>query len=142
MRNLTRDIRPPGSVPDANGALDSYPNKAMTRFRNFIGGEWLEPAGGEYFENRNPADTGDVIGQFPRSDARDVALAVASARRGFERWRRTPAPARGDVLRRAGDLLASRKDAIADLMTREMGKPLAETRGDVQEGINYIGKIY
>jgi alpha-ketoglutaric semialdehyde dehydrogenase len=108
----------------------------MTTFSNFIGGEWREPAGGEYFENRNPADIADLIGRFPRSDPRDVAMAVESARRGFERWRRTPAPARGDVLRRAGDILARRKDELADLMTREMGKPVTETKGDVQEGID------
>ncbi len=105
-------------------------------FKNFIGGAWVDPVGGEYFENRNPADRDDVIGRFPKSDARDVEKAVASARRGFEVWRRTPAPARGDVMRRAGDLLVRRKEEIADLMTREMGKPLAETRGDVQEGID------
>ncbi|HEU4990149.1 MAG TPA: aldehyde dehydrogenase family protein [Gemmatimonadaceae bacterium] len=105
-------------------------------FKNFIGGQWVAPASGEYFENRNPADHADLIGQFPRSDARDVQQAVESARRGFAQWRRTPAPARGDVMRRAGDLLVKRKDEIADLMTREMGKPLTETRGDVQEGID------
>lgn len=105
-------------------------------FKNFVGGEWVAPASGEYFENRNPADHAEVIGRFPRSDARDVQQAVESAKRGFDLWRRTPAPARGDVMRRAGDLLVKRKDEIADLMTREMGKPLAETRGDVQEGID------
>jgi aldehyde dehydrogenase (NAD+) len=108
----------------------------MKIFRNFIGGAWVEPASGEHFENVNPADTTDVIGRFPLSDATDVDNAVASARRGFEVWRSTPAPARGDVLRRVGDLLVSRKEDIADLMTREMGKPLQETRGDVQEGID------
>ncbi|MCU0647263.1 MAG: aldehyde dehydrogenase family protein [Gemmatimonadaceae bacterium] len=108
----------------------------MTDFRNFIGGAWVAPSTGEYFENRNPADTRDLIGRFPRSSSADVAQAVESARRGFARWRRTPAPARGDVLRRVGDLLSARKEELADLMTREMGKPLAETRGDVQEGID------
>jgi aldehyde dehydrogenase (NAD+) len=109
----------------------------MTKtFKNFINGEWVAPASGEYFENRNPADHDDLIGKFPSSDARDVERAVASAKRGFDLWRRTPAPARGDVLRRAGDILVRRKDEIADLMTREMGKPLAETKGDVQEGID------
>ncbi len=107
-----------------------------TTFKNFIGGQWIEPASGEYFENRNPANHSDVIGRFPRSDATDVQRAVESAKRGFDLWRRTPAPARGDALRRAGDLLVRRKDEIADLMTREMGKPLAETKGDVQEGID------
>ncbi len=108
----------------------------MKVFRNFIAGAWVEPSGGAYFDNINPADTSDLIGRFPLSKRADVDKAVASARRGFERWRRTPAPARGDVIRRAGDLLAKRKEEIADIMTREMGKPLTETRGDVQEGID------
>lgn len=108
----------------------------MKSWLNFIGGAWVPPVSGNYIENTNPADTRDVIGRFPKSDAADVKLAVASAQRGFQQWRRTPAPARGDVLRRVGDLLAARKEEIADLMTREMGKPLAETRGDVQEGID------
>ena len=105
-------------------------------FKNFIGGEWAAPATGAYFENRNPADTSDLIGRFPDSDRRDVDAAVRSAKRGFQLWSRTPAPVRGDVLRRVGDLLVERKEAIADAMTREMGKVLAETRGDVQEGID------
>jgi len=108
----------------------------MKTFKNFIGGKWQDPASSEYFENRNPANCDDVIGQFPLSDQRDVDCAVQSAKRGFEIWRRTPAPARGDVLRQVGDILAKRKEEIADLMTREMGKPLLETRGDVQEGID------
>lgn len=106
------------------------------RFSNFIAGEWIAPSTGEYFQNVNPADTRDLIGEFPLSGAADVERAVKSAQRGFARWRATPPPLRGDVLRRVGDLLASRKEEIAVLMTREMGKPLAETRGDVQEGID------
>ncbi len=109
----------------------------MTKtYQNFIGGQWAVPSTDRFFENRNPADQDDLIGLFPESGAADVQAAVASARRGFEQWKRTPAPARGDVLRRVGDLMASRKEEIANLMTREMGKPLAETRGDVQEGID------
>ncbi len=108
----------------------------MTDFQNFIGGTWAPPTTGEYFENRNPADSRDLIGRFPASGAEDVERAVASALRGFAEWKATPAPARGDVLRRVGDLMTTRKEALADLMTREMGKPLAETRGDVQEGID------
>jgi alpha-ketoglutaric semialdehyde dehydrogenase len=108
----------------------------MKLFKNFIAGAWSEPSTGAYFDNINPADTSDVIGRFPLSARADVDRAVASAQRGFERWKRTPAPARGDVIRRAGDILVRRKDEISDLMTREMGKPLTETRGDVQEGID------
>jgi alpha-ketoglutaric semialdehyde dehydrogenase len=105
-------------------------------FKNFIGGEWAAPATEAYFDNRNPANPDDLIGRFPDSDERDIAAAVQSAKKGFALWSRTPAPVRGDVLRRVGDLLVERKEAIADAMTREMGKVLAETRGDVQEGID------
>jgi aldehyde dehydrogenase (NAD+) len=108
----------------------------MRQFNNFIGGEWVPPDSGEWFENRNPADITDLIGEFPLSGPSDVQRAVESARRGFAQWRATPAPARGDILRNVGDILTRRKDEIADAMTREMGKPLAETRGDVQEGID------
>src|ERR687890_2660046 len=113
----------------------SKPAQADT-FKNYVGGQWVAPASGSYFENRNPAKPDDLIGRFPDSDPRDLDAAVRSARRGFDIWSRTPAPARGDVLRRVGDLLVQRKEAIANAMTREMGKVLAETRGDVQEGID------
>ena len=105
-------------------------------FKNFIAGEWAAPATGAYFENRNPADWNDVIGCFPRSGPDDVRRAVESAKRGFAQWSRTPAPLRGAVLQRVGELLVARKEDIARAMTREMGKVLAETRGDVQEGID------
>ena len=105
-------------------------------FKNFIAGKWVAPSTGSYFENRNPALWDDIIGCFPRSGADDLARAVESARRGFAAWSKTPAPVRGDVLHRVGDLLVERKETIARAMTREMGKVLAETRGDVQEGID------
>ena len=105
-------------------------------YRNFVGGAWVPSHSGRSFENRNPADANDVIGTFPLSDAADLERAVESAERGFALWKTTPAPLRGDVLRRTGDLMAARKEEIARAMTREMGKVLAETRGDVQEGID------
>jgi acyl-CoA reductase-like NAD-dependent aldehyde dehydrogenase len=105
-------------------------------YRNFIGGEWVEPASGEHFENRNPARQSDLIGLWPRSGKEDVERAVEAARKGFETWRRTPAPERGAVLKRVGDLLTERKEEISRAATREMGKVLLETRGDVQEGID------
>src|SRR5687768_17903450 len=107
-----------------------------TTFKNFIAGRWVRPSTGRYFENRNPANTRDLIGRFPDSGAEDVNAAVQSATEGFRKWSRLPAPARGDVLKRVGDLLTERKEAIARAMTREMGKVLPETRGDVQEGID------
>jgi aldehyde dehydrogenase (NAD+) len=106
------------------------------RFKNLIGGRRTAPSTGKYFENRNPANTRDLIGSFPESGPEDIDAAVGAAEEGFRMWSRVPAPARGDVLRRVGDLLTERKEQIARAMTREMGKVLAETRGDVQEGID------
>src|SRR3954449_10834672 len=108
----------------------------MKAFSNFVAGKWVAAASGATFENRNPADWNYVVSTFPRSGAEDVERAVESAQRGFALWSRTPAPLRGDVLRKIGDIMTKRKEEIADLMTREMGKPLQETRGDVQEGID------
>ncbi|HET8650308.1 MAG TPA: aldehyde dehydrogenase family protein [Gemmatimonadales bacterium] len=105
-------------------------------YQNFINGEWVAPVNGRYFQNRNPADPSDIVGRYPDSDLEDVNRAVRAAQRGFQIWSNTPAPLRGDVLRRVGDLMVARKEKIADTMTREMGKVLAETLGDVQEGID------
>ena len=106
------------------------------RFSNRVGGEWVAPASGEYIENRNPARQTDLIGMWPESGREDVARAVESAQRGFEKWRATPAPQRGMVLKDAADLMTERKEDLARAMTREMGKVLEETRGDVQEAID------
>jgi alpha-ketoglutaric semialdehyde dehydrogenase len=105
-------------------------------FKNLIAGRWVAPSTDAWFDNRNPADSRDRIGRFPDSGPADVARAVRAAQRAFVRWRRVPAPARGDLLRRLGDRLADQKEAIARGMTREMGKVLTETRGDVQEAID------
>lgn len=107
-----------------------------TTFQNFIAGEWVDAASGQTFENRNPARPNDLIGTFPRSGPADVERAVRSACQGFEVWRSTPAPERGAVLKRVGDLMTRRKEEISRAATREMGKVLLETRGDVQEGID------
>jgi acyl-CoA reductase-like NAD-dependent aldehyde dehydrogenase len=111
-------------------------------YKNFTGGQWRESAGGKTFENINPADTADRIGTFQRSNAKDVAAAVAAAKAAYPGWRRTPPPKRAEILYRAAQLLTERKEALARDMTREMGKPLDETRGDVQEAIDmtfYMG---
>src|SRR5712675_2042932 len=105
-------------------------------FKNFIGGEWVESRSGQTYENLNPADTRDVIGVFQRSDKRDVDDAVSAARQAFDRWRLVPAPKRAEIIYRAGEILLERKEEYAQLMTQEMGKVLAETRGDVQEAID------
>ncbi|MGH9441366.1 MAG: aldehyde dehydrogenase family protein [Thermoanaerobaculia bacterium] len=103
---------------------------------NWIGGRGVASASGETFENRNPADRDDLVGTYQKSNARDVDAAVAAAKKAYRDWRLTPAPKRADFLYAAGDILKRRKEEIARLMTREMGKVLAETRGDVQEAID------
>src|SRR5262245_25687233 len=105
-------------------------------YKNLIGGRWVEPAGGGMLENRNPADTRELVGSFPDSDERDVAAAVEAAQKAYAKWRLVPAPKRGEILFRAAQLLAERKEQMARDMTREMGKVLSETRGDVQEAID------
>ncbi|HMQ68080.1 MAG TPA: aldehyde dehydrogenase family protein [Ignavibacteria bacterium] len=106
-------------------------------FKNLINGEWKDSAGGRTFENRNPAKwEDDIIGIFPSSDEDDVKEAVAAAKAAFDKWRLVPAPKRGDILKVVGDMMLERKDEIAFEMTREMGKVFAETKGDVQEGID------
>jgi alpha-ketoglutaric semialdehyde dehydrogenase len=103
---------------------------------NFIGGEWLPAASGRTFEDRSPADSEDLIGVFPESGREDVESAVAAARSAYPGWRDTPAPRRAEILYAAGAILTRDKEALARLMTREMGKVLAEARGDVQEAID------
>ena len=109
---------------------------AVKEYKNFIGGEWVASRSGATFENRNPADTRDVVGTFPRSNAQDVDEAVKAAQKAFETWRLVPAPKRAEIVFRAGQILEQRKEEYAHDMTREMGKVLMETRGDVQEAID------
>src|SRR4051794_37507105 len=108
----------------------------MTTYHNFIDGVWIPSVSGDVFENRNPSNSQDLIGVFQKSTQRDVEHAVDAARRAYEAWRLFPAPRRAELLFRAAQLIAERKDALARDMTREMGKILDETRGDVQEAID------
>jgi alpha-ketoglutaric semialdehyde dehydrogenase len=105
-------------------------------YKNYIGGEWVEARGGGTIENHNPAETEELIGLFPASTEQDVTLAVDAAKAAYNKWRLTPAPKRAEILFRAAEILIQRKEDYAIEMTREMGKVLAETRGDVQEAID------
>ncbi len=106
------------------------------QFKNYINGKWLSAKTGSTFENRNPANRNDVIGLFPASGPDDVDEAVAAANKAFASWRLLPGPKRGELLYRVGELLKKYKEELARVETREMGKVLKETRGDVQEGID------
>ena len=105
-------------------------------YKNFVGGVWHESASGEVFDNINPAHNGQVISQFQKSIKVDVDRAVEYAEAAFKYWRKVPAPKRGEILFRAAEILVRDKECIARGMTQEMGKTLAETRGDVQEAID------
>ncbi len=105
-------------------------------YRNLIAGEWVASRDGKTHVNRNPANIDEVIGEFPLSGEADVNAAVDAAREAYESWRLVPAPKRAEILFRAAELLVKRKEEFARDMTREMGKVLAETRGDVQEAID------
>jgi alpha-ketoglutaric semialdehyde dehydrogenase len=112
------------------------------QFKNYLDGKWQTARSAKTFENRNPANRDDLIGHFPASDAADVDQAVTAAKKAFPNWRLVPAPKRGELIYRVGELLRKYKEDIARGMTREMGKVLKETRGDVQEGIDtafYVG---
>ncbi|UCF78219.1 MAG: aldehyde dehydrogenase family protein [Candidatus Eiseniibacteriota bacterium] len=105
-------------------------------YKNFINGKWVGSKNKEKFENRNPANWDELIGVFPKSGAEDVDDAVAAAEEAFKKWRLVPAPKRGEILFRTGELLRKHKEEISRDMTREMGKIIQETRGDTQEGID------
>jgi acyl-CoA reductase-like NAD-dependent aldehyde dehydrogenase len=105
-------------------------------YNNLIGGKWVPSRTGKTFLNINPARQDDIVGEFQASGAADVDAAVAAAAEAWKTWRLTPAPKRAEILYRAGQILVDRKEQYAREMTREMGKVLTETRGDVQEAID------
>ena len=105
-------------------------------FRNFINGEWVESRSGKTYEDRNPANSDELVGMFVASTDEDVDAAVEAAAEAYKKWRLVPAPKRAEILFRAAELLVERKEDFAKDMTREMGKVLEETRGDVQEAID------
>ena len=108
----------------------------MKTFQLFIAGDWVDSVSGRTFESVNPADRRDVIGRFQAGTAADVAMAVKAAEMVLPRWKATPAPKRGELLYAFAELMRDNKERLARAVTREMGKVLAEARGDVQEGID------
>jgi aldehyde dehydrogenase (NAD+) len=105
-------------------------------FSNFIDGKWVPASSGNTCENRNPADTRELVGIFQRSGAVEVDLAVQAAHAAFKKWSRVPAPRRAEIMMKAASILERQKEAFSRDMTREMGKVLKETRGDTQEAID------
>ncbi|MES2209518.1 MAG: aldehyde dehydrogenase family protein [Chloroflexota bacterium] len=109
---------------------------APSMHRLFIAGAWVDGVTGETFESANPADRRDVIGRFQAGTAADAAMAIKAAEMAFPSWRATPAPKRGEIMYGFAELMGRHKERLARAMTREMGKVIAEARGDVQEGID------
>lgn len=104
--------------------------------RNYIDGQWVQSVSGRTYENRNPANPDELIAIHQKSNAEDVDRAMKAARAAQKQWALVPAPKRGELMFKVGDILKRRKEEIARDMTREMGKVIAETRGDVQEAID------
>jgi len=130
-----------GAPPDAPPAVEGAPRATTpAAFGHLIGGEQRPAKDGRTFESRNPARRSDVVGVFARGSPADVDAAVAAASAAFEGWRGTPWPRRAEIILAASLLLEQRKEELARLMTREMGKVLTEARGDVQEAID-MGKF-
>ncbi len=103
---------------------------------NYIDGKWMPAQSGAVLESRNPADWHKLVATVPNSSAAEVNDAVIAARQAYKTWRLVPAPIRAEQVHRVGELLQQRKSDLARLMSREMGKPIAEAQGDVQEGID------
>ncbi len=110
--------------------------KVAHEYHNLVDGKWVASASGRTFEDRNPASASDVIATFPDSDARDVAAAVLAARKAFPAWMATPAPQRGAIIARAVAAMRERLEDLAQAMTWEEGKVLAEARVEVNRGLN------
>src|SRR5258708_31441245 len=109
---------------------------APRMFKNFINGEWVESRSGRAYENRNPANTDELVGMFVSGTEEDANQAVDAAKEAYKKWRLVPAPKRAEIMFRAAELLLQRKEDFSKDMTREMGKVMPETRGDVQEAID------
>jgi aldehyde dehydrogenase (NAD+) len=110
-------------------------------FQNYINGKWVNGGGHQIFETINPANE-EILGQVHAAEVADVDRAVQAARDAFRSWRLTPAPLRGELLFKVGDILKQKKEELADLLTKDMGKVISEARGDVQEAIDmayYMG---
>src|SRR5216117_3707948 len=108
----------------------------MRTYQNFIGGEWAAAKSGQSYRNVNPADTREVVTEYPASSKEDAAQALDAAQKAFPAWAATTAVARGRILSKASQILEGRKPELAELLTREEGKTLAESTGEVQRAID------
>lgn len=108
----------------------------MDTYRNFIGGKWIESSSSKVSTNINPANTGDIIGEGRQATRGEARAAVEAAADAFHAWRKTPAPTRGKIVARAARLFEENKEELAQILTREEGKTISESRGELQRSIN------
>ncbi|MDA1272622.1 MAG: aldehyde dehydrogenase family protein [Verrucomicrobia bacterium] len=108
----------------------------MQKYLNFIDGEWIPARSGEVFQNLNPADRREVVTEYPQSSKEDSSQAIEAARRAFGKWSASTSIARGRILSKASQVLETRKVELAELLTREEGKTLVESQGEVQRSID------
>src|SRR5258706_11779653 len=104
-------------------------------FKNYIAGKWVSSSKKSTFNTINPANE-DVLAEIHAADIADVNAAVEAATKAFPLWRLTPAPLRGELLFKVADILKQKKEELAQLLTQDMGKVVAEARGDIQEAID------
>ncbi|MDQ3750250.1 MAG: aldehyde dehydrogenase family protein [Acidobacteriota bacterium] len=108
----------------------------MTIYRNFINGEWVESSSDKTIQNINPANTRDIIGTVKLATRDEAQKAVEAAYNAFRDWKNTPAPTRGRIVAKAARLLEDNKEDLAQILTREEGKTISESRGELQRAIN------
>ncbi len=108
----------------------------MDTYRNFINGKWTESSSSKTVKNINPANTDDVIGTNRQATREEARAAVEAAAEAFPAWRRTPAPQRGKIVAKAARLMEEAKEELAQILTREEGKTIGESRGELQRSIN------
>ncbi|HEX2833985.1 MAG TPA: aldehyde dehydrogenase family protein [Thermoanaerobaculia bacterium] len=124
------------SATETSSFAQKYGVRETREYSNFVNGQWVKSKSGKAFENRNPANEDDLIGLFQDSTADDLNVAVEAAQKAYDKWRLTPAPKRAEYLYRVGEILKRDKEKMAREMTREMGKVVDETKGDIQEAID------
>jgi acyl-CoA reductase-like NAD-dependent aldehyde dehydrogenase len=114
--------------------------KAMKEYGLYIDGRWVPSSSKGSFTTTNPA-TGDVLATVAAGNREDVEKAVRAASKAQPKWRRFPPPKRADILLKAASIMAERKDELGEMVSREMGKVIAEGKGDVQEAIDFLQYI-
>lgn len=112
----------------------------MEEYKLYINGKWIESTSKERFTTKNPT-TGEVLATFPKGSKEDVVKAIEAAEGAFVKWKKIPAPKRGEILLRVSSILRDRKEELGQILTREMGKVIAEGKGEVQEAIDFIGYV-